>query len=202
MKVKICGITRLEDIQILNQVKPDFVGFVFAPSTRQVTIPQAKKLMKHLDKKIKTVGVFVNPTEDELNTIQTDLNLDYFQLHGDESIDFALKYPGKIIKAFPSDSPLSYTEQINFPAEYLLIDSPRKKYYGGTGERFNWKKLPLDQLPKNRLILAGGISSDNIEEVWRVVQPMMVDVSSSVESNGIKDPAKIAQFVHAVRQLN
>lgn len=200
MKVKICGVKTVQDGKVIEEAGADFIGFIFASSKRQISIQQAKKITQHL-KNIKTVGVFVNPTESEIRKAVTEVPLDYVQLHGDETEEFAEKFQGQVIKAFPSNSQLSYDSQFNFPAEYTLVDSPRKQTYGGSGEVFDWKQLDNPTIKKDQLILAGGLNSENITEAVQTVQPFAVDISSGVESNGKKDPEKIKKFMETVRSI-
>lgn len=199
MKVKICGARFSGDGQMIEKAGADFIGFVFAPSKRQVDIQTAHKIAKET-KFIKKVGVFVNPSEEELRKTVEEVPLDYIQLHGDESPELAGLFPGKVIKAFPSNSDRSFKEIFNYPAEYILMDSPRKEHYGGSGQVFDWEQLDNNDIQKNRLFLAGGLKAGNINEAIESAQPFAVDVSSGVETDGRKDPVKVKEFMENVRR--
>lgn len=199
-KIKVCGAQTLTDAKAVEEAGADFVGFVFAPSKRQVTPKQVSKIVKEL-KAIQTVGVFVDPTKEELNEILAEVSLDYIQLHGDESQELAKQFSGKVIKAFPSNSSLAYSELFNYPAEYILMDSPRKEHYGGSGIAFDWEQLNDPHIDKSKFILAGGLTPENVKEAIRTVHPMAIDISSGVETNGVKDPDKINQLITKVRSL-
>jgi len=199
-KVKICGAQTLKDAKAIERAGADFIGFVFAPSKRQVTPIQVFEIVKEL-KNIKTVGVFVNPTEQELKKTLNTVPLDYIQLHGDESQEFAGQFNEKVIKAFPSNSSKSYSDLFQFPAEYILMDSPREEHYGGNGVTFDWGRLNNKNIDKTKFILAGGLTPQNIQQAITTVQPMAVDVSSGVETDGVKDPEKIEQLLTQVRSI-
>lgn len=203
MKVKICGIKTVDEAQLVASHHPDFIGMVFAPSKRQIDFETGKEITDSLkDSSVKTVGVFVNPTKEEVDAALNDVGLDYVQFHGDEDKAFVEKYKGHAIKAFPSNSELSYEERFEFGAEYILIDSPREKYYGGSGVTFNWSELPIEKIDKSRLGLAGGLNPENIGEAIEKVLPALVDVSSGVEKNNEKDSEKIARFIKTIRSVS
>lgn len=200
MKVKICGIKTVEEAQLVAAEKPDFIGMVLAPSKRQINLEMAKTITESLQGTgIKTVGVVVNPTKEEADAALNEAGLDFIQFHGDEDKNFVEQYHGRAIKAFPSNSELSYKERFNFDAEYILIDSPREKYYGGSGITFNWSELPLADIDKSKLALAGGLNPENVAEAVNIAGPALIDVSSGVETDGHKDPEKIAAFIKIIR---
>lgn len=200
MKVKICGIKTVEEAQLVAKEKPDFIGVVLAPSKRQISLETVKEITESLKGTgIKTVGVYVNPTKEEVAAGLNEGGLDYIQFHGDEDKNFVEHYKGRAIKAFPSNSELSYEERFDFAADYILIDSPREKYYGGSGVTFNWSELPLETIDKSRLALAGGLNPDNVGKAAATAGPALIDVSSGVETNGEKDPEKIAAFIKNIR---
>lgn len=203
MKVKICGIKTVDEAQLVASHQPDFIGMVFAPSKRQIDFETAKEITASLKNSgVKTVGVFVNPATEEVDAALNDVGLDYIQFHGDEDKAFVEKYKDRAIKAFPSNSELSYEERFDFKAEYILIDSPREKYYGGSGVTFNWSELPAEKIDKNRLGLAGGLNPDNVGEAIEKVNPALIDVSSGVATNNEKDPEKIASFIKTIRGVS
>jgi len=170
----------------------DFIGFVFAESKRRISPEQAKKVADHIPSNVKKVGVFVNEDQATILKIAAEVGLDYIQLHGNESPQFAenLQYP--IIKAFSSKN----LHQINnYNCDYYLIDSPK----AGSGETFDWETLDVLALNKEKLILAGGLTANNVENAILTVHPTAVDVSSGVETNHEKDPEKIKSFVRNAR---
>lgn len=203
MKVKICGIKSVDEAERVARERPDFIGMVFAPSKRQIDYETATAITTHLKgSDVKTVGVFVNPTKAEVEAAIHEVGLDYIQFHGDEDKAFVEAYKDYAIKAFPSNSKLSYKERFDFPAEFILIDSPREKFYGGSGVTFNWSELPLEKIDKTKLGLAGGLNPDNVSDAIEQVSPALIDVSSGVETNGEKDMEKIARFINKIRGVH
>lgn len=201
-KVKICGMQTLEDAEYAIDEGADFIGFVFAPSKRQVTLEQAADIIKNLNtEKTKTVGVFVNPTAEEAQAALEETGLDYIQFHGDETKALVEQFKERSIKAFPSNSELSNRDKFNYPSEFILIDSPRKEFYGGTGTTFDWESFDQEGLDKNRFALAGGLKPDNIKEAITTFAPALVDVSSGVETGGKKDYKKVSEFIKNVKEV-
>ncbi|WP_373894978.1 phosphoribosylanthranilate isomerase [Virgibacillus natechei] len=194
MLVKICGIKTSNAARTAANAGADFIGFVFTPSKRQISPEDAAAIADSLPPSIQKVGVFVNETVDKMTEIATLVGLDFIQLHGDESPSIAEQLPCKIIKAFPAQ-PDNLSQISTFPSDYYLIDSPFGKNRGGNGTTFDWnitKRLTLD---RKKVILAGGLTPDNIQEAIQLVEPAGVDVSSGVETNGEKDTEKIKQFI-------
>lgn len=196
-KVKICGLTRLADIEAVNASLPDFIGFVFCKSRRRVSEETARLLKSRLNPKISAVGVFQNAEIHEVASIVKSGIIDIVQLHGleDEHYIHALKPhigQAKIIKAvcFNRETPCNHCL-----ADFLLFDSA----YGGSGKTFDWKALPKTEKP---FFVAGGLTVDNVENAISQVKPYAVDVSSGVETDGLKDAEKIADFVRIVRQTD
>lgn len=194
MLVKICGITTSEAAEAAAAAGADFIGFVFAASRRKITPESAKMIARSLSSSVKTVGVFVNETVEQMVNIAEYVGLDYLQLHGDEGEAVSKQLPRPVIKAF-SVKDKSIKNIMNYPCDYYLIDSPG----GGTGKSFDWKLLDKFNLDASKLILAGGLNPENVQEAIRVVKPAGVDVSSGVETNGAKDIKKIKQFIHAAK---
>lgn len=217
-KVKICGLTRKEDIEYANELLPDYVGFVFAKSKRQVFLGKAKELISLLDKNIQTVGVFQDEDVEKVKNIAEYLKVNIIQLHGNEDEHYIEKlYPFKVWKSLSIDAadPLECKELLKnrvkfhqdnidklslYEIEALLVDSSVKGTKGGTGISFNWNILNNLVLNK-KLILAGGLSSENIEKAIEKVKPYAVDVSSGVEENGIKNYNKMKSFIEKVRKI-
>jgi len=201
VKVKICGLRRKEDIEYANELKPDYVGFVFAKSKRQVEVEQALYLIRLLDKEIKTVGVFVNePVENALKIAQT-LNLDVLQFHGDETQDYIDNFKNFTMwKAIRIKDKEDLEKTKEFKVNSFVFDTLTKNEYGGTGKTFNWEVLKGIEL-NVPIILAGGLNGNNVEEAIKIVNPYAVDVSSGVETEGYKDFKKMKSFIEKVRGI-
>jgi|SRR5680860_95467 len=202
-RVKICGLTRVEDVKAAVANGADALGFVFyEPSPRAVTVGQVELLARHVPAFVSVVGLFVNPSEEQVREVLDRIPLDLLQFHGDETADFCGQFSRRWIKAVRVQS----TEQIERAfAEYhaaagLLVDAWDSERYGGTGHSFNWGLIPSERsLP---LILAGGLSSDNVFRAVDQVKPWAVDVSGGVEkSKGIKDIEKISDFIKEVHRV-
>lgn len=194
MIVKICGITTLPAAKTVEESGADFIGFVFAPSSRQITPESATKIASELSPKLKKVGVFVNETAETIEAIAAKVGLDIIQLHGDESDAFATKLSYPVIKAFSINEAAPEIIR-NYPCEYLLIDSPGEAYRGGSGKTFSWELLDELNIPREQLILAGGLNSENVTQAIETVRPHGVDVSSGVETDKQKDQEKIKTFI-------
>jgi phosphoribosylanthranilate isomerase len=203
MKLKICGLTRLADIKMVNEALPDYAGFVFAKSRRQVDETMADLLKKYLNPEIKTVGVFVNENLERIVRLCQRGTIDLVQLHGDEDKDYmgALKkrVPNQIIKAVRVQTARQIAQAERLPCDYLLLDTDAKGQFGGSGVAFDWSIIPIMQKP---YFLAGGLNMDNIGRAVSQCSPYCLDVSSGVETDGIKDSGKIltiTQFVRSVK---
>ena len=226
-KVKMCGISKVETIPAIVDAKPYYMGLVFAPSKRQVTVEQAKTLVEELYKQnvvgnnseaeqtepvtsldtassetIKTVGVFVNETIENLLKIAEEVKLDVIQLHGDEDESFIqiLKEQSnvEVWKAVQVRSAADAEKWIDSSADMLLFDAYHKDERGGTGEVFDWSSLDEFERP---FMLAGGIDSTNVARAIRTVRPYGLDISSGIETNGVKDDEKIKAFTNIVRTV-
>ncbi|WP_432407412.1 phosphoribosylanthranilate isomerase [Wukongibacter sp. M2B1] len=199
-KVKVCGLKRKEDIFYANELKPDYVGFVFAKSKRQIDMYKAKKLIDYLDSSIKTVGVFLNTPIYKVKEISSFCNLDILQLHGDETPEYCSVFDKELWKAFRVKNRDSLKELDQYYTNGYLLDTYVKGTYGGTGEAFNWD-LASEVSKKKFIILAGGLLEDNIDMAIDSVKPNIVDVSSGVETNGFKDFSKMKKFIERVRKI-
>ena len=210
-KVKMCGISKVETIPAVVEAKPDYMGLVFASSKRQVTVDQAKTLVEALHKQckaqndtvsIKTVGVFVNETLDNLVTIANEANLDVVQLHGDEDEAFIQSLKERtnveVWKAIQIRSAADAAAWIDSSADMLLFDAYHKDERGGTGDVFDWSCLDTFERP---FMLAGGIDSTNVARAIRTVRPYGIDISSGIETNGVKDDEKITAFTKIVNSI-
>lgn len=178
----------------------DFLGFVFAPSKRQVTAEEAAAIIETLPEHVQTVGVFVNETVENIITIAEHVKLDYIQLHGDETPEFCKHIPFPVIKAFSIETEHDIRQMEQYDCAYYLVDSPGVDYRGGSGIPFDWNVLENMNLSKGQLILAGGLNVDNITDAINKVHPAGVDVSSGVETNGEKDIEKITAFIQKAKK--
>jgi len=200
-KIKICGLTRTQDVVWANELMPDYVGFVFAPSRRQLTGKQAAKIANAIDSRIIKVGVFVNPSMDALNKILDICPLDVVQLHGEESPEFCRLITDDVWKAFRIKDKKNFEMVKNYQPDAFLFDAFHPDAYGGTGETFDWSLMDgfKSEIP---IVMAGGITIDNVSEVILRMHPMAIDVSSAVETDGIKDAQKIGALIRKVRQTD
>jgi len=198
IKVKICGLRRTEDIVAVNRVIPDYVGFVFAPSRRQVDAKTATILKGGLDPKIEAVGVFVNEAVNVVVERYQSGIIELVQLHGDEDDVYIRRLKDRcgcrVIKAIGVGDTLP---PLPLEADYLLFDTLSTQR-GGTGQAFDWNIL--HDYCGAPYFLAGGLTADNVADSLRLLNPFCVDVSSGVETDGAKDPEKIEQFASFVRR--
>jgi phosphoribosylanthranilate isomerase len=201
-KIKICGLTRKEDVEAVNEARPDYIGFVFSESKRRIDEAWARELKALLDPSVKAVGVFVN--EKISNIIRLcDLDvIDLIQLHGDEYnayVEELRKHTSKmVIKAFRVRNREDIDKAAVFPSDYALLDAYHEEEYGGIGQPFDWSLISGIGRP---YFLAGGISESNVADAVTQFRPYCVDVSSGVETGGYKDPRKIRNIVEKVRQI-
>ena len=207
VKIKICGLRSKRDIEIVNRYKPDYIGFIFAPSKRVITKEEGKEFIELLDKDIKSVGVFVNEKFEKVIEIAEYCNLDIVQLHGEESVEYLKKIDKKyeVWKAFSvksSEKKLkNKLEEYREVSDLFLLDAYSKDARGGTGETFDWELIEGIS-KKNRVALAGGIKATNIKKAVDLVQPEIIDISSGVEVEGIKDEKKISEIMKKIKFLN
>ena len=196
-KIKICGLKRLDDIEIVNKYKPDYIGFVFADSKRKVTCDLACKMKKNLDSSIKSVGVFVDEDIDVIIKLYDEGIIDIAQLHGLENEEYIKKlkqksnYQLEIINAIEMSDEKDLKEYDNSLADYLLLDSGK-----GSGKTFDWRLIRKDL--KKEFFLAGGLNSKNISKAIEEFNPYAVDLSSGVETDGYKDELKIKEVMEEV----
>lgn len=200
VKVKICGLRRPEDIEAANAAKPDYVGFIFVEGTKRYVEPiQAAQLRKDLAGDIQTVGVFVNARIEKIVAICKAGIIDVIQLHGEEDATYIDQLKGQvdqeIIKSVAVGDDLVVAPN---QADYLLFDSLSPSR-GGSGKVFDWQMVSAYQ--EKPFFLAGGLGVENIEEALKVVRPYAVDASSSLETDGVKDPVKMQEFVAKIREV-
>ena len=192
-KIKICGLRRREDILAVNEAKPDYCGFIieFPRSFRSITADKVRELVRELSPKIRAVGVFVNAPIELVRDLLNDGTLALAQLHGqeDESYIRGLKKTVEkpVIKAFSVKTKEDIEKAILSPADYILLDQGA----GGTGETFDWDLVPPVKRP---FFLAGGLAPENLRTAIAKLHPWAVDISSSLETDGKKDPAKICRL--------
>lgn len=200
-KLKICGLTCEADVAAVNKVKPDFAGFVIeVPGRRRsVTPEQVKVLVKGLNKETLPIGVFVDAPPELPISLLRDGTLWAAQLHGNEDEDYIEKIQnmtGKpVIKAFSIKTPEDVKRALRSPADYILLDQGA----GGTGETFDWDLVPPVKRP---FFLAGGLAPENLRTAIAKLHPWAVDISSSLETDGKKDPAKICRLSKMLKQIN
>lgn len=197
MKVKICGLQEKTNVEVAIQSGADYIGFVFAPSKRRISIQQAKELAKIIPSNVKKVGVFVNPTYDEVMNIYNEVPLDIVQFHGNETVPFISQFSFPIVKAFKvmdGDIPKVVTDY-TCP---VLLDAPSDVFEGGSGKAFDWEKASNVKIAQP-LIIAGGLTSSNVQDAINLFHPFAVDVSSGVETNGRKDNKKIIEFIASAK---
>lgn len=196
-KIKLCGLSRLCDIEAANGLKPDYIGFVFASkSKRYVTYEKATELKSRLSPEIQAVGVFVNEHPQDVAKLLQNGIIDIAQLHGDEDEDYItqlrLLTDKPIIKAFRIETANDIKTAKQSTADYILLDSG-----AGTGTVFDWGLVKSIRRP---YFLAGGLDARNVADAVKALHPFAVDVSSGIETNGYKDKIKMAAFVAAVRK--
>lgn len=190
-KVKICGLSTKEAVKTAVSAGAEYIGFVFAPSKRQVTVEQATELAKFIPSHIQKVGVFVSPSRAELLEAVDKVGLDLVQVHGQVADDLFEDLPCASIQAVQVDGDGHVP---NSQADYLLFDAP----VAGSGQTFDWGQLDTTELAQP-FFIAGGLNEDNVARAIQHFSPFAVDVSSGVETNGQKDHEKIRRFIERVK---
>ena len=201
VRVKICGITNPDDALTAVDAGADALGFMFyEPSPRFVTRAQAGAVLRRLPPFVARVGVFVNPSEEEVRRVMAECGIDTLQFHGEEPPEFCRKFGLRVIKAFRVRDAESLRATHAYPTEAWLLDSFAPGQHGGTGATFNWDLATEATRHSHQVILAGGLTPENAAEAVRKVRPYGLDVSSGVESApGKKDPAKVRAFIAAAK---
>ena len=189
-KVKICGLRRCEDIKIVNECLPDYVGFIinYPKSFRSVSVIQVQEMVKELDPSIQTVGVFVDEEIENVIKCIKETGIDLIQLHGHESDKYIkmIQQYVPVIKAFEIRNEIDIQKAIESPADYILLDQGK-----GGGKSFDWSLIPKIERP---FFLAGGITLENIDRI-KDIDPYAIDVSSSVETERVKDKEKVKLMI-------
>ena len=200
-RVKICGITNVQDAMLAVEEGADALGFVFyPPSPRYVSIDQAASIINELPPFVSTVGLFVNAGQEDIACAVELAKIDLIQFHGNECPDYCAAHGRPWIKAIRmrEDVDLEKAARDYSAASALLLDAYSPGVPGGTGESFDWDRIPDE--PGSKIILAGGLTPDNVTEAIHRCRPYAVDVSGGVEARkGIKDAVKIARFMRGVR---
>jgi phosphoribosylanthranilate isomerase len=200
-RVKICGITRVEDAQSAAAQGADAIGLVFyPPSPRYVDLGLARQIVERTPPLVSTVAVFVNPTRDQVESVIRECGVTLLQFHGDEPPEFCGGFPVPYIKAARIRPGLDLIKYLSpyTAARAWMLDAFHDELWGGTGGAFDWSLVPAGLA--NPIILSGGLAASNVADAIRRVRPYAVDVSSSVEAaKGVKDPAKVAAFIGAVK---
>lgn len=194
-KVKICGLKNSEHVEAAVQAGADFIGFMFAPSKRRITVEEAIDLAALIPKEIKKVGVFVNEAPETIVQIAQKVGLDYIQYHGDETPEMIAQIGLPAIKAFSIRSKEDALRAAQYNVDFYLFDAPGTDYRGGSGNSFDWTLLDDVNIPLEKVILAGGLNAENVGLAIALVEPFAVDVSSGVEVDGQKDAAAITTFI-------
>jgi phosphoribosylanthranilate isomerase len=202
VKVKICGVTNIEDALSAVDAGADALGFMFYESSpRNVAVTMAADIIRHLPPFVAKVGVFVNAAEEAVRRAMGECGIDTLQFHGDETPEFCRRFsPLKIYKAFRIESLESLRALPGYQTDAWLLDSFVKGKPGGTGAKFNWDLAVESQKLGRPIILAGGLTPENVADAVRKVRPFAVDVSSGVESSpGKKDHGKVLRFIAAAK---
>lgn len=205
-RVKICGLTSVEDAILASQLGADGVGLNFYPSSKRfISVTEAVHICRALPALVSAVGLFVNPTEAEVESILKQVHLDCLQFHGDETPQFCGSFGLPYMKAIRVREGLDLDREIaRFTnSSAILLDSYDKQSAGGTGTRFDWAiAKEVVAAGHDRIVLAGGLDASNVTEAIRLVQPYAVDVSSGVESApGVKCPERMQSFFNEVRSV-
>ncbi len=208
-KIKVCGIRRIEDIEYVNNSRPDYVGFVFAESKRRVSVETVITLGSKLGRGIKKVGIFVNEAAESVMDTAKRCSLDVVQLHGSETPEYVenlqrmikkdLKLNVEVWKAIRVKDIRSIEQMECFKADAFVLDAFSEGIYGGTGKAFDWG-IAIEAKKHGKVFLAGGLNLQNVQEAVKAVKPYGVDVSSGVETDGFKDRQKVREFILKVRE--
>ena len=201
-RVKVCGITRVADALVAAEAGADAIGLVFyPPSPRHIDIGQAAQIVRALPPFVTTVALFVNAEDRVIADVVRDVGVDLLQFHGDETPAFCARHGRPWLRALRMRPDIDLRQEAGSfaAARGLLLDAYRPGVPGGTGDTFDWQRVPQDLAP--RVIIAGGLDPANVGAAVRALRPYAVDVSGGVEADkGIKDPAKIRAFIDEVRR--
>ena len=202
IRIKICGLTRIEDALQAVEAGADYLGFIFSESSRRITIGKAYSIIRDLPRRIQRVGVFVNAHELFIRQVITQTGLSMIQLHGNETPEFCRSFDLPVIKVFRVKNYQVLNTIAEYKTEYILLEPYVAGKYGGTGKIADWSMAAgiVSALPEKKVFLAGGLNPENGSAAVRAVRPFALDASSGLEkSPGIKDLKKIIQFIKAVK---
>ena len=196
LKIKFCGLRRMEDILYANETHPDYIGFVFAPTRRYIAPQEAKKLKEALSQDIQAIGVFVNEAPQKIAEIAEHHIIDMIQLHGQEDLHYIRQLRQftscPIIKAIRVRNEEDILATMDLPVDYFLLDKYDEKEPGGTGKSFDWSMIQEMEKP---FFLAGGLNAENVSQ-GAALHPYGLDISSGIETDEKKDLAKMRQIMH------
>lgn len=204
-KVKICGLMDQLTVDETVQAGADYLGFVFAKSKRNITPEKVRAITRNVPEKVKIVGVFVSPSLKELEAVIRIAKLDFVQIHGELFPEIVSRIAIPVIQSFDGQSPELPSLLASSTADFYLLDAPitNETYAGGNGKTFDWQKISSEsqkQLKQKPFFIAGGLTQANVTEAIQFFEPFAVDVSSSVETDGVKDVTKIKAFIKAVKE--
>lgn len=201
-KIKICGIRDREIGRYVEELGVDALGFILCPSKRRINLNILKEITSDLKSKAEKIGVFVNQSEDEIKRYYYEGVLSMVQLHGDEDENFIKKLPFRVIKAFNVETLEDIKRALNYDVTFVLLEG-KGLLKGGNGNKLSSELLEflgtVNKKDRERIILAGGLSAENVANAIEIAKPYMVDVSSSVEVDGVKNKQKIKEFIEIVR---
>jgi len=201
LKIKICGITNFEDAILCESSGADALGFIFYKNSKRYIDPEdAKQIIERLSPFTAKIGVFVNETPEFINNTASEIKLNAVQLHGEENPEVILDIYFPVIKAFRINGSFDYSLLNRYESASFLLDSYSADAYGGTGKKFDWENIPGSL--REKIILSGGVSAENIEYIFNEIRPAAVDLASSVEkAPGKKDEKKVNEFFNKINYL-
>ena len=203
MRVKMCGMRTVAAARAAEEAGADYIGFIFAKNSRRYVAPETAQEIARALHRVRTVGVFVDAPMSDVNAIAGLVGLDYVQLHGHESAEMAQQAERPVIKAYRYGDDFSVEAANAYPAEMILVDSYVQGAAGGTGTAFHWQEAAREIARVTKpVLIAGGITAENVGEAAAIFQPFGVDVSGGLEEDGEKSEAKIRAFMEVVRNFH
>ena len=203
MRVKMCGMKTAAAAHAAEEAGADYIGFIFAKNSRRYVAPETAREIARALRRVKSVGVFVDAPMDEVNEIAAYVGLDYVQLHGHESAEMAQQAERPVIKAYRYGDDFSVEAANAYPSEMILVDNYVAGAAGGTGTAFHWQAAAQEIARVTKpVLIAGGITAENVGEAAAIFQPFGVDVSGGLEKDGEKSEEKIRVFMEVVRNFH